>query len=196
MHGGLDRADAGAGDRRRRPAHPPADGGGGDFRFILDRPHAKEHLSTAGQALEKRSGTPAQEWAGAAMDRLEGGDAEGVVTELDVAHQASGPDEASRDDVLRLEAGYFRRNVDAVAYAEYRAAGWSTASSEVESAHGHVEQARVKIAGAWWDPAHVDDVLALRMLRANGWWDEYWDEQRRAWRRRAETFTEARHAAA
>ena len=98
----------------------------------------------------------------------------------------------SRATTPRLEAGYFERNSDAVAYAEYRAQGWSTASSEVESAQGHVVQARLKISGAWWHPARVDDILALRVLKANGWWHEYWDDRRRAWRRRAATFGEAR----
>ena len=83
------------------------------------------------------------------------------------------------------EANYFDRNRDTVEYAKYREHGWSTASSEIESAHRHVVQCRLKIAGAWWRPDTVDDVLALRMLKANGWWDEYWRTQRSAWKSRA-----------
>jgi len=75
---------------------------------------------------------------------------------------------------------YFERNQDAVACAHYREQGWSTASSEVESAHRDVVQKRLKIAGAWWHPNHVGDILALRMLKANGWWDDYWDSQRQS----------------
>ncbi|MCD6497130.1 MAG: hypothetical protein J7M25_02365 [Deltaproteobacteria bacterium] len=78
----------------------------------LDRPHCKEHLSSAGEALEPMTGVPAQQWA----------------------------DEA------------------------------------------------LKISGAWWPPDHVDDILALRMLKDNGWWDEYWQTQRVAWRERAKSF--------
>src|SRR5690606_5319361 len=48
----------------------------------------------------------------------------------------------------RREANYFERNADAVAYAAYREQGWSTASSEVESAHRHVVQRRLKVPGA------------------------------------------------
>lgn len=163
-----------------------------DFRFILDRPHAKEHLSSAGAALEKTTEVAAQQWAAEALAKLEAGDATEVIAELLAAHEASGADEASRDDTLRLEAGYFERNHDAVAYVEYRRRGWSTASSEVESAHRHTVQARVKISDAWWHADTVDDILALRMLKANGWWEEYWNEQRRAWRRRADGFAHAR----
>ena len=170
--------------------------GAGNFRFILDRPHCKEHLSSAGEALKPMTGAPAQQWADEALKKAEAGEADAVVVELELAWEASGPDEASRNDTLRLEAGYFERNKDAVAYAYYRDQGWSTASSEVESAHGHVVQVRVKIPGAWWHPADVDDILALRMLKANGWWDEYWDSRRREWRERAAGFASARHAKA
>jgi hypothetical protein len=164
----------------------------GTFRFILDRPHCKEHLSSAGAALEPATGLPAQEWATSALARLETGRAEEVVSELARAWEALGDDEKSRDDTLRREAVYFERNKDAVAYAEYRENGWSTASSEIESCHGHLVQARMKIGGAWWHPDGVDDVLALRLVRANGWWEEFWTDQRRTWRSRAATFAEAR----
>lgn len=162
----------------------------GDFRFILDRPHCKEHLSEAGAALELSNGMTPQQWATHALAKLEVGAADEVVAELRDAWEASGTDEASRNDRLRLEAGYFARNSDAVAYAEYRSHGWSTASSEIESGHRHVVQARLKISGAWWHPDHVDDILALRMLKANGWWDEYWKTRREAWTKRAQTFAE------
>jgi hypothetical protein len=165
----------------------------GDFQFILDRPHCKEHLSSAGEALEPTTGVPAQQWAAEVLKKMEVGEAAAVVIELKQAWEASGPDEESRNDTLRLEAGYFERNEDAVAYAYYRDQGWSTASSEVESGHRHVVQNRVKISGAWWHPDHVDDILALRMLKANCWWGEYWATRRQTWRKRAESFARGRH---
>lgn len=160
----------------------------GNFRFILDRPHCKEHLSEAGAALNLPDDMTVQQWAANALTKLEAGATNDVVAELRDAWEASGTDQASRNDRLRLEAGYFDRNRDAVAYAEYRSHGWSTASSEIESGHRHLVQVRLKISGAWWHPDHVDDILALRMLKANGWWDEYWKTRRTAWRKRAEGF--------
>jgi len=35
-------------------------------------------------------------------------------------------------------------------------------------------QARIKISGAWWKVDNADKMLALRTLRANSSWDEYW----------------------
>ena len=162
------------------------------FRFILDRPHCKEHLSAAGTELSPITGIPAEEWATAALSKLEAGRSDEVVAELRRAWEASGDDPRSRNDALRLATGYFERNGDAVAYAEYRARGWSTASSEIESCHGSIVQPRLKIGGAWWRPDSVDDVLALRMLKANGWWADYWTDQRQQWRHRAASFAEAR----
>lgn len=156
-----------------------------NFMFILDRPHAREHLSKAGEALQPLIETPAQEWADAALDKLEHGNADAVVKELHDAWVSSGDDRALQNDVLRVEANYFERNSDAVAYAHYRNNGWSTASSEVESAHRHVVQQRVKIPGAWWRPDQVDHILALRMLKANGLWDAYWQHRRKQWRENA-----------
>ncbi len=156
------------------------------FRFILDRPHAKEHLTSAGEQLEQLIGIPAQQWAATALATMEHGDAAAVIAELQKAYA----DDGSRNDTLRLEAGYLERNKDAVAYADYREQGWSTASSEIESGHSHLVQARLEISGAWWHPDRVDDILALRMLKANGWWDEYWTDQRDKWRLRARTFAD------
>lgn len=95
-------------------------------------------------------------------------------------------------ETLRFQAGHFERNKDAVAYADYRARGRVTASSEVESAHKNVVQHRLKISGAWWNPATVCDILALRMLRHNGWWDDDSESQHLAWSVRATTFARNR----
>lgn len=45
----------------------------------------------------------------------------------------------------------------------------------MESGHRQVIQARLKIAGAWWHPKNLPGILALRILKANDWWDEYWE---------------------
>lgn len=157
---------------------------GSSFRFILDRPHAKEHLSEAGAELEKLGGEPKNVWAEAALDKLEQGRVLDVVAELRLA--ATDP----VNDALRLAADYFERNRDAVDYATYRQLGWSTASSEVESGHRSIVQVRLKISGAWWHPDNVKNILALRMIKANGWWDEYWQQQRHQWRHRADHLRE------
>jgi hypothetical protein len=160
------------------------------FRFILDRPHAKEHLSDVSKLLAEAlliDGS-AEQWYKKAFKQLENGEVEQVVDELKAAF------EQTQNDAIRREANYFERNKDAVAYAEYRKNGWSSASSEVESSHRHIVQVRVKIPGAWWHPDNVPNILALRMLKANDWWDEYWKCQREQWAERARGFAATRRA--
>ncbi len=158
------------------------------FRFILDRPHAKEHLSDVSKLLAEASliEVSAEQWYTEAFKRLENGEVEQVIDELKEAF------ERSNNDAIRCEANYFERNKDAVSYAEYRENGWSSASSEVESSHRHIVQVRLKIPGAWWHPDNVPNILSLRMLKANGWWDEYWKSQRKQWAQRAQGFAAKR----
>lgn len=47
-------------------------------------------------------------------------------------------------------------------------------SGEIESAHRYVIQKRLKIAGSWWLEETAENMLALRINRANNQWDGYW----------------------
>jgi hypothetical protein len=116
-----------------------------------------------------------------ALAKLEHGEAQAVVDELRSAA------ENHQDETLRHEADYFERNRDAVAYQQYRERGWSTASSEVESGHRSVVQVRLELPGTGWHPDNVTNILALRMIKVNGWWDEYWAWRRQVWREHAHT---------
>lgn len=61
-------------------------------------------------------------------------------------------------------------------YQRALAAELPIGSGEIESAHRYIIQKRLKLAGAWWDRANAQAMLALRTLRANGGWDGYWDQ--------------------
>jgi hypothetical protein len=50
-------------------------------------------------------------------------------------------------------------------------------SGEVESGHRSVIQKRIKIPGAWWREDNAENMLALRSLRANRDWQDYWNQQ-------------------
>lgn len=53
-------------------------------------------------------------------------------------------------------------------------------SGEIESGHRHIIQKRLKIAGAWWRPETAENMLALRVLRANNDWGDYWYSLKKA----------------
>ena len=48
-------------------------------------------------------------------------------------------------------------------------------SGKIESAHGYVIQARMKIPGAWWKVENMDKMLALLTCKENEKWNNYWD---------------------
>lgn len=54
-------------------------------------------------------------------------------------------------------------------------AGLPIGSGEVESAHRYIIQKRLKLSGAWWKIENAQAMLNLRVTRANGRWNQYWD---------------------
>ena len=64
-------------------------------------------------------------------------------------------------------------------YLNYKGAlekGLPIGSGEIESAHRYVIQERLKVPGAWGKADNVGPMLALRVVRANGDWDQYWEQ--------------------
>ena len=78
------------------------------------------------------------------------------------------------NDRLKRLINYVKRFCDSVNYNEYRDKGYPIGSGEIESAHKSVPQKRLKIPGATWHPSSIDPMLALRVLRADDWWDDFW----------------------
>jgi hypothetical protein len=64
-------------------------------------------------------------------------------------------------------------------YQTALAASLPMGSGEIESAHRYVIQERLKLAGCWWKLENATTILALRVLRANGDWDGYWENRRK-----------------
>ncbi|TXK93595.1 hypothetical protein BMR10_15365, partial [Methylococcaceae bacterium CS4] len=50
----------------------------------------------------------------------------------------------------------------------------SSFDKSLKSAHRYVIQKRLKLSGAWWKSENVESMLALRVVRGNEQWDEYW----------------------
>lgn len=75
---------------------------------------------------------------------------------------------------------YIDNRKNSLNYRDAIVKGLPIGSGEIESAHRYVIQKRLKIAGAWWRAKTVDHMLALRVLRANGDWDKYWESRKAA----------------
>jgi hypothetical protein len=154
--------DGANGLREEMAAHFP------NFRYILDRPHLKTHFFETAEALGIEEALRPR-WVGAFMDRLHQGDSDDVLEDLRNLLKET------RCDRLRRFIEYLERFADAVHYDLYEERGWPLGSGEIESAHRFIPQERLKIAGACWHPDSVNPMLALRVMRANGWWGRFWE---------------------
>jgi hypothetical protein len=107
-------------------------------------------------------------WVSGQLDRFWAGEVDEVLEAWKQRHEDD-PNERLRqliDQVTRFE--------DCVDDGTSHERGWPLGSGEVERAHRSVPQERLKIAGACWNPDNVNPMLALRVVRANNWWDEFW----------------------
>ena len=59
-------------------------------------------------------------------------------------------------------------------YKRYRQWGLPIVSGEIESSHRYITQKRLKIPGETWHPKTLNPMLALRVIRVNDWWDDFW----------------------
>jgi hypothetical protein len=69
---------------------------------------------------------------------------------------------------------YISNHSNFLDYKGALAAGLPIGSGEIESAHRYIFQSRLKIAGGWWKMENLQKMTALRVLRANGGWENYW----------------------
>ncbi len=77
-------------------------------------------------------------------------------------------------------ANYLIRFQDCVHYQKFQCLALPIGSGEIESAHKYIPQKRLKISGATWHPLTINPMLALRIIRANNWWSEFWDKYRKS----------------
>ena len=138
------------------------------IQYILDRPHCVSHICDTANEMglkgEERDGQ-VDCW----MDTMETGNIEELLDELAGFQE----DWLGKERVGQLEK-HLKRFQHCVHYQAYRDLGYPVGSGEIESGHRSVIQPRMKLPGTWWHPANVNPMLALRTVRANGWWDDLW----------------------
>lgn len=75
---------------------------------------------------------------------------------------------------VRVAYRYLHNRPQHLDYKGTIAADLPIGSGEIESAHRYIIQIRLKRSGSWWTVEKAEAMLALRVLRANQDWDDYW----------------------
>lgn len=138
--------------------------------FILDQPHLKDHLYKAAEAMGLET-DERKKWVKEKRELIETGRAKDALDQLRDEYAKS-----SVDDIRKL-VGYLDKYKDATDYQQFKAEGLPIGDGEIESTHRYIPQKRLNVPGACWHPDNVNPMLSLRVLRADDWWDDFWENR-------------------
>lgn len=139
--------------------------------FLVDFQHVSAYLAAAGPTC---AGAASEKWFEEKKTQLRENRVHEVLAELKVHQEPEAKDAKGETPPARKAIGYINERKDHMDYLAALLAGLPIGSGEVESAHRHIVQARLKIAGAWWREPNAQNLLQMRTLRANGRWPDYW----------------------
>lgn len=145
------------------------------IQTILDPPHLRQQFYDVAAVLGLEE-EDAAAWVGGYFGQLAHGEALKVVADLESEAQTYAEESAEHERLQQL-VKHLTRFVHCVHYREYREKEWPIGSGQAEAAHIFIPQERLKIVGACWKEETLNPMLALRVVRANGWWDEFWKSE-------------------
>jgi len=140
------------------------------IRFILDRPHLKDHLYATAEAMGLKA-EERRKWVEGKLDLIDTGKIIEALGEIRLDYA-----DTSTDSIRQLIA-YMEKFQDSIDYGQFKEEGLPMGSGEVESAHRYVPQKRLKLPGATWHPDMINPMVSLRVLRADDWWDDFWEKR-------------------
>jgi len=139
-----------------------------DLQFILDYYHFREHLYATAVEMSLQ-GDAKEKWVAEKSNLAWEGQAEKLINVLGAEY-----DKTQIDKIRQLKA-YLERFKNCIDYKRFKEMGFSIGSGESESAHKYITQKRLKLPGTWWLVENVNPMLSLRIIKHNGWWNEFWE---------------------
>ena len=138
-------------------------------QYLVDFFHVCEYLAPAAKVCAPEDPNA---WLERQKARLKANRSAALLGELLGAIEP--PEVPDEEAPVRVCHRYLSNRRHQLDYAGARAAGLPIGSGEIESAHRYVVQQRLKRPGAWWTPENAEAMLALRLVRANHQWADYW----------------------
>ena len=140
-----------------------------DADQIVDRFHAKQHLSDVGKAIYGAPSELGRAWSKARHDELDEGKTDDILAALAV--------HAAANEEARKCIGYVDDNRERMRYAEFRAAGLCTSTGVVEAGGKVAIGTRLKRTGMHWTVAGADAIIALRCCKLSGRFADFWERR-------------------
>jgi len=141
---------------------------------ILDRFHAKEHLSKVGKAIYGDS-SEGKKWIDLRYDELDEGRLKSLVKAL---HVHAGQYKEARECIH-----YIWKNRRRMRYPEFHKQGFCTSTGVVEAGCKVAIGTRLKRAGMHWTLQGANAIIALRCNKLSGRFEDFWErrsDQRKA----------------
>ena len=142
---------------------------------IVDRFHAKEHLSGVAKVLYGATSELGAAWAKGRHDELDAGQLHKIVAAL-AAHSRACTDAAKRE-ALRKCIGYLWANRRRMSYPDFRAQGLCTSTAVVEAGCKVSIGTRLKRAGMHWTVRGANAIIALRCSKLSGRFEDFWERR-------------------
>ena len=136
---------------------------------IVDRFHAKQHLSDVAKSIYGATSDLAHPCARARHDELDTGNLDAVLTAL--------RGHAPHDNGARKCVDYLERNRARMDYPAFRAAGLCTSTGVVEAGCKVAIGTRGKRAGLHWTVVGADAIIALRCCTLSGRFEDFWERR-------------------
>lgn len=136
---------------------------------IVDRFHAKQHLSDVAKSLYGPGTDLARQWGRKRHDQLDAGDIQAILKAL----RRHSP----KDDEARKCVEYIEHNRHRMRYPQFQAAGLCTSTGVVEAGCKVAIGTRCKRAGMHWTAAGADAVIALRCCKLSGRFEPFWERR-------------------
>ncbi|HVU70557.1 MAG TPA: UPF0236 family protein [Ktedonobacteraceae bacterium] len=143
---------------------------GAQATFLCDFYHVSEYLGAAAPSCRRHN---PHQWRRTQQQRLRRGAVDKVIGAMEQHLEPSTTPE--EEAPVRNGHRYLSNRTDCLDYPRALALDLPIGSGMIESGHRHVLQARLKKAGAAWLKEHADQIAHLRVLRANGKWESFWN---------------------
>jgi hypothetical protein len=136
---------------------------------IVDRFHAKQHLSELGKALYGLTAPRAFQWADRRKKELDTGKFSALLTAIrrQVPHS---------EDARRC-LHYFQTNRKRMRYPEFHAQGLCTSTGVVEAGCKVAIGTRLKRTGMHWTVPGSNAIIALRCSKLSGRFQDFWERR-------------------
>jgi len=142
---------------------------GAQGHYLVDFYHLCDYLSAA---AERVAGSDKAGWLEETKDWLKKNRWPEVLESLEPFLE--GTHVPDQEAPVRACHRYIENRSDCLDYKGALAADLPIGSGEIESAHRYVFQKRLKISGAWWTLENLGKIMALRVVRTNQAWEDYW----------------------